>query len=81
MREELAALCTCNLTYPRGQGLGERAWSIIESVEVLNPVVERSTFVQKIEDSLKRTNISGLLATVEEQAESQEAINLCGIEF
>jgi len=52
-----------------------------ESVESLFPGVERNTLVQIIENGFKPTNIYRLLASEKDRAETNQTINIGGIEF
>jgi len=55
--------------------------AISVSVKMLFPGVERSTLTQIIENRFKPTNIYRLLETEKERAESQQIINIGGVEF
>jgi len=59
----------------------ESASTLVDSVEVLFPRIERSTLVQIIENRFKPTNIYHLLASETDRAESQRTMTIGRVEF
>jgi len=78
---EPSAVGTFNPTQPLVQNTSESASSMMDSVEMMFPGVERGTLVQIIENRFKPTNIYRLLATEKERAETRRTINIGGVEF